>query len=90
MTAIDRLTAALADVAESGDDFYTMPCVHAADLADVLAVVVIAKEHGQCSCAALTSGEGPRPIGNGRFYHFQGCDYDEYLTNVLAKLEDTP
>lgn len=56
--------------------------VHAAP--DLLRLAVAAMEHGWCSCAGITGGEGPRPIGGGRFYHYQGCDYDEELLAALA------
>jgi hypothetical protein len=35
--------------------------------------------HVACVCAALTGGEGPRPLGNGNWYHFQGCCADSDL-----------
>ena len=47
------------------------------------AVVDAAQDHGICSCAAMTNGEGPRPIGGGRFYHYQGCDDDVPLRSAL-------
>jgi hypothetical protein len=34
--------------------------------------------HVACVCEQLT-GEGPRPLGSGRVYHFQGCCADSDL-----------
>jgi hypothetical protein len=41
--------------------------------------------HVACVCEQLT-GEGPRPLGNGRVYHFQGCCAD---SDLAAALSDT-
>ena len=49
-------------------------------------VAAASADHGVCSCAAMTDGEGPRPIGGGRFYHYQGCDHDEELLAARALL----
>ena len=40
----------------------------------------VAIEHGLCSCDVFG---GPRPLGNGRDYHYVGCDYDPALRAAL-------
>jgi hypothetical protein len=47
------------------------------------ALLLAAADHGVCSCAAMTGGEGPRPIGGGRFYHYTGCDDDPVLRKAI-------
>jgi hypothetical protein len=44
--------------------------------------------HVACVCEQLT-GEGPRPLGNGRVYHFQGCCADSDLA-LRAATPDRP
>ena len=45
---------------------------------------VVTKNVGRVIQVIGTGGEGPRPIGEGRFYHYQGCDDDPVLRAALA------
>ncbi len=48
-------------------------------------LVEAARQHVACICKGLV-GEGPRPLGGGRVYHYTGCCADSDIAEALAEM----